>query len=330
MTEIAPTAAARDETHRAWFAAFLLGGIVVGAQASQLRGAAAVTVAVVLALVPFVGVLLLASLLQHHERRPAASRRWTVLWGALVATGASSYANSFLFSRPDWTAVVLLAPVIEEVAKAAGILLLLHWGRIRKPLDGIIYALLLGGAFSLVENVFYFHNAVTAEIAGDNGVLRDVFLMRGFASFLAHPFFLAFAGAAAGIWHKKPGRGPLMFLAGWGLGVVVHGTWNHLALAGVLEGATWRVAPVFAVAAIAAIVLAAREGTTRAHIASEPAASSGSTETRELAEGHWARTLPWYARRTSLTDGAKPTPSRTPANAGPDRTAGNLTAKEPT
>jgi len=330
VTETTPTVAARDETHRAWFAAFLLGGVVVGAQASQLHGAAAVTVAVGLALVPFVGVLLFAGLLQHHERRASTSRRWAVLWGALVATGASSYANSFLFSRPDWRAVVLIAPVVEEVAKAAGILLLLHWGRIRKPLDGIIYALLIGGAFSLVENVFYFYKAITAEIAGDDGILRDVFLMRGFASFLAHPLFLAFAGAAAGIWHKRPRRGPLVFLAGWGLGVVIHGTWNHLALAGALEGATWRVAPVFAVAAIAAIVLAAREGTARAHIAREPAATGGAPETHDLPPGHWAGTLPWYARRTSLTDGAQPAPSQTPANAGPGHTAENLTAKDPT
>jgi RsiW-degrading membrane proteinase PrsW (M82 family) len=308
-----------NERHPAWVAAFILGGVVVAAQATRLRGAGTITVAALLALIPFVGILLFSALLQHHEKRPRTSTRWSLLWGGLVATGASSYANSFLFSRPDWTAVVLVAPVVEETAKIAGLLFLLRWGRIRNPLDGLVYAVLIGGSFSLVENVFYFHNAVGAELSGNDGVLRDVFLVRGLAASLAHPLFLAIAGIAAGLHHGRTGRRTALVAGGWFAGIAVHGLWNHLALAGMLERASWRIAPVFATFATGAILLAAHEGRT-------DRTSTNEARPTGTSEEHWSSALPWYAPSSSLTNRSDAAPSETPTTSDP--AAGNQRQRE--
>lgn len=318
------------EQHRAWVAAFAAGAVVVAAQTSRLQEPARVAAAFVLAAVPFLGIILFTHLLQYRVTRPLGAKRWALLWGALVATGGSSYANGILGGEPGWATIVVVAPIVEELTKFLGLLLLLHWGRIRSSLDGVVYALIIGGGFALVENTFYFFNAISAEISGDDGVLREVFLMRGIASPLAHPFFVGFAAAAMGAWRTGPRRGPLLVAGGWVLGVLLHALWNHAALAGMLEGAGPVVAPVFLLAATTAVILAVRER--------QPAdAGDGSVGTGVVpvsgdgrSDLHWSVALPWYPALTSLTDAPGAAPSDGPVSAGTaTNDAGNTREREP-
>jgi len=310
------------ERHPVWLALFLLGALVPLAHAVRLGEFSWVAGGLLLAAVPFAGTLALVGLLQFRRARPWASRRWALLWGLLVATGASSYVNGLLGGGPEWRTVVLLAPVVEELAKGVGLLLLARFGRVRNPVDGIVYALLIGGGFSLVENTFYFFNAISAELGGNDGVLQDVFVMRGLVAPLAHPIFAAALGVTLG---TRYGRRPLVLLAALGSGIALHALWNHAAVSGVVTNLVPHTVALTLALAAAALLRAHRES---GDVGERPA-----PQERDLEERHdgaarvgttitsWYAALPWYEQ-------AAGTPARTTGQP-PDKTRGARTVEDP-
>ena len=285
------------ETHPGWYALYVLAAIVPVGHAVRIGEVGWVVGAFLLALVPFSLILVLIWALQSHGARPGASMRWAFLWGFLAATGASAYVNG-LVGAPERQVVVLLAPFVEEVAKGTGLLLLLRFGRIRSILDGVLYALLIGGGFSLLENTFYFVNAISAEIGGDDGVLRDVFVMRGIVSPLAHPIFIAAFAVAIG---SRRGRNPATATGALLLGVGLHSLWNYAAFEGVITNFVPHTIALSLALVAAAILLVLREG---GHADPVPRSEPRETErsdkgpVRAAGAAPWFAHLPWYGGGT--------------------------------
>jgi len=309
------------ERHPAWTALFALATLVPLAHVARIGNLPWIAGGLLLAVFPFAGTLALVGLLQFRRELPHESRRWALLWGLLVATAASSYVNGFLGEAPTWRTVVLVAPVVEELAKGTGLLLLMRFGRIRTPVDGIVCALLVGGGFALTENTFYFFNAIAAELGGEDGVLQDVFVMRGLVAPLAHPIFVAGLGLALG---ARTPRRPLVLLCAFAAGVGLHAIWNHAALSGVVTNFVPHTVALTLALAAAALLRAHREAVPVDVVGTHGETIGARGEPIDAAPGStrgptWFAALPWYEpaegdeAHTRRTDGnAGPRPDKTP------------------
>ena len=112
-----------------------------------------------------------------------------------------------------------VAPVIEEVAKAAVVVLLVRANRVGFLVDAAILGFAVGTGFALVENLQY------QRLAPDAGV--GVWIVRGFGTAIMHGGVTAiFAMASVAMLERERGGaaayGPALALA-----VVLHSAYNH-------------------------------------------------------------------------------------------------------
>ncbi len=149
-------------------------------------------------------------------------------WGMVAAPALSMHVNDALLARvPDLTPV-LLAPLVEEVAKGAAIalLFLVPNGGVR---TGVILGGLSGLGFSLTENVGYLTIAALQD--GSAGVWRAIWL-RGIVAGAKHALFTATAGAAIG-WARDATASTRRIVgfavAGLAAAVSQHVLWNGVA-----------------------------------------------------------------------------------------------------
>jgi RsiW-degrading membrane proteinase PrsW (M82 family) len=157
------------------------------------------------------------------------------LWGAGAAYAVAVFVNPFVAGRLGlgWDATgVYFAPALEECLKCAGIawLLLRRRDRIDGPLDGVVYALMIGLGFAVVENTQYYLNSL--HLYGIGRVFHT-WALRGLVTPFLHPFFTMAFGLAAGyVAVSRPGRvrGAAILAGGLLTSMVVHGTWNRFAL----------------------------------------------------------------------------------------------------
>jgi protease PrsW len=186
--------------------------------------------------------LLAAAILfaQRGSGRSAASLAFATAWGATVAAWLSTMGNERSRSWIDaasagddrfWTAVVA-APLIEEAAKAAGLLLLVAFlaRGLRDARDGIVLGALVGIGFVLTENFLYLGIAMLQ--GGEAGLLRALFL-RGVLGAAMHAVFTATAGAGLGWRAESRARGVAVSWRAPALGFLAahlqHVAWNALA-----------------------------------------------------------------------------------------------------
>jgi RsiW-degrading membrane proteinase PrsW (M82 family) len=167
------------------------------------------------------------------------------VWGAIAAPGAFAllgndavmrlYAKtlgaSFAF---DWSAA-LTAPVDEELAKGAGILLLLVLASrlIRSPFDGLILGAFIGLGFQISEDISYAWIGA-ANAFGDIGAANSTIVVRTLASIPSHWMYTGIFGAGL-IWFV--GRPDVPARKGLGLGLMatamlLHGLWDASAAIG--------------------------------------------------------------------------------------------------
>ena len=213
-----------------------------------------IAAAALLASAPLLFLLLCVEVTQSHRPEPRSAKIWALVWGALIATGLSSYANALVGTARDFAAVVVYAPVIEECTKALGLLLLVRYGRIKGALDGVVYALIVGAGFAAVENIYYFLMALDLQLqGGDPDALLSVFLARGIISPFAHPLFTAATGVAIGLSAQR--RGTWLTLPGLAIAVLLHALWNYGAVTGHLGRYSLVAVGVFA-STIASIMVA--------------------------------------------------------------------------
>lgn len=199
-------------------------------------GVAAGIVGTLLALVPLTVVLLGVRWLDRWEPEPRGALAFGLLWGAGVAVLVSLIVNDLtLYTVATATgdldagvaaATVVSAPLVEELAKAAGVLVLFLARRryFDGVVDGIVYAGVVAAGFAFTENILYFGRA------GD--ALAQTFVLRGLATPFAHLLFTACAGAALGLAARSRRRYAAWWMLPLGLlgAVVGHALWNATSL----------------------------------------------------------------------------------------------------
>ncbi len=138
---------------------------------------------------------------------------------------AKGFGASFAF---DWGAA-LTAPVNEELAKGAGILLLLTLAPrlIRSPFDGLVVGALVGLGFQISEDISYAFLGA-ANSFGDLDAAWTTIIARTIASIPSHWMFSGIFGAGL-VWFvgrpevpARKGLGAALMLTA----MLMHGMWN--------------------------------------------------------------------------------------------------------
>ncbi|MGW0397260.1 PrsW family intramembrane metalloprotease [Streptomyces sp. NPDC003002] len=165
---------------------------------------------------------------------------WGACTAALIAILANNFATDWIAaatadpSEADQLGSVAIAPVVEESAKAAALLLVFVFrGRhFTGPADGFVAAGFTATGFAFTENILYLGNAFDEDLAEGTGVLDSVtaatFFVRIVLSPFAHPLFTVFTGLALGAAARSARRSrriglPLLGLA---LAMGMHALWN--------------------------------------------------------------------------------------------------------
>ncbi len=203
-------------------------------------GSAASLVGMVLALVPLAVVFLAVRIIDRWEPEPPAIMALAVAWGAVGAVGIAlgvDFVITRVFGSDDSAlgvalTTVIQAPVVEEIAKGLGVLLIFFIFRRRfdGPIDGVVYGALVGAGFAFTENIQYFAVAFMSGGADQTGV---TFFMRGILSPFAHVMFTSVVGLALGIAARRAAR-PAESFRWWVGGVagatLLHALWNASAV----------------------------------------------------------------------------------------------------
>jgi len=184
------------------------------------------------ALIPPAGVATVVLLLGRRTSVPWPPSLAALLWGATAAPlGALALNDAALHAFPHELVTSMIGPLLEEVAKAGGLLaLILVWpGSLRSVREGIVYGALAGVGFAAIENLGYY--TLAAVQGGAPGLARALYV-RGLLEGLNHAAFTAIVGAAAGRARARPAsRRPRLAVvaAGLAIAVSVHGAWNAVA-----------------------------------------------------------------------------------------------------
>jgi hypothetical protein len=140
-------------------------------------------------------------------------------------------------------AAVVSAPVIEEIAKLLGPLLVYWFARrhLTGTLDALVYCGLAGAGFAVSENVLYasgayLHGAESLDAAAGIAQVTFLVVIRGVATMFAHPLMTGLSAIGLGKAARRPGRKGVqtvwiigMLLCGMGL----HALWNGSSVLGV-------------------------------------------------------------------------------------------------
>lgn len=177
--------------------------------------------AFLIALIPLAYTIPAFIWLDRLEPEPRAMRWNAFLWGGGISVLVASVANEFTDASFGTTAaLVISAPVAEEIMKSLGILGAAKRNQIDSPLDGVVYAGYVGLGFAMVENIIYFSQAIADD---DLGL---VFVMRGLFSPFAHPFFTLWVGLAIGAAVQKGRSRRFAAVRGLFLAMALHASWN--------------------------------------------------------------------------------------------------------
>jgi hypothetical protein len=159
--------------------------------------------------------------------------------GMGFAAAAVSYAVNLTFL--SWSGIELrtlaryVAPVVEELAKGLGILILLRAHRIGFLVDSAICGFAIGTGFAIVENLYYM------TVLGDASAI--VWVVRGFGTAIMHGGTTAiFAMFARSLLDRNELEGrnqsapaPWMLAPGFLAAVTIHSVFNHFLLNPVLS-----------------------------------------------------------------------------------------------
>lgn len=175
---------------------------LIGRDALALGGVGRVLAALTIPLIPALGAAALVWALDRYEREPPLLLLAAFLWGAVIAIPPALYVERAL-SQALGSLVIgtvgnaltqaLTAGVTEELIKGAGLLLLLLLLRdeFDNVTDGVIYGVLIGAGFAMVENFVYF----SLSSHTDFGFLVVGRVLLGW---LGHSTFTAAFGAGLG------------------------------------------------------------------------------------------------------------------------------------
>ena len=127
----------------------------------------------------------------------------------------------------DVVAAVVWAPVTEEFGKGLFLILLvvLRPRHLHGPLDGAIYAALVGIGFSFVEDTLYYS---VGFVGGGPETLVALVVLRGVLGAFSHSIYAALFGIGIGVavQTRSPAVRVLAPLAGFVAAVLMHALWN--------------------------------------------------------------------------------------------------------
>ncbi|WP_282793747.1 PrsW family intramembrane metalloprotease [Streptomyces sp. CC224B] len=170
---------------------------------------------------------------------------WGACAAALIAILANSFATRWIATATadpagaDTLGATVIAPVVEESAKAAAVLLVFLFRRadFTGVVDGFVIAGVTATGFAFTENILYLGNAFgTDQLNGESGlasVTAATFFVRVVMSPFAHPLFTALTGIGFGIAavtaEHHTVRRTVLPCAGLLLAMGLHAFWNGSA-----------------------------------------------------------------------------------------------------
>jgi RsiW-degrading membrane proteinase PrsW (M82 family) len=281
-------------------------------------GPLATVICAVVALVPLAVVITAITLIDRWEPEPRPALWIAFLWGAAASVAIALIvdisvqvvvlvASDGAATTSDLWSSVIQAPVVEESAKAAGILILLLFFRRQfdGPVDGLVYGATVAAGFAFTENILYFGQALIES--GGVG-LGFTFVLRGIMSPFAHVMFTACTGVALGFAVRRRNwfAGAGIFVLGLLLAIGLHALWNGSTFLVEGLGGFFLLyfvvqVPLFALAVVFVVLLRRAESrVTRARLGEYAAAGWFSpAEVDMLSTGagrrhaaRWARTMP--------------------------------------
>ncbi|WP_406094445.1 PrsW family glutamic-type intramembrane protease [Streptomyces sp. NBC_01013] len=237
----------RSRTFRlvAVFTVLALCGLVILALVRDQTGTQGFLVGLGLAVLPVPVLMTAFRWLDRVEPGPWRTMLFAFAWGAcaaaLVAIIANSFATRWIATATadpggaDTLGATVIAPVVEESAKAAAVLLLFLFRRrdFGGIVDGVVVAGFTATGFAFTENILYLGNAFGEDQQMGSGfasVTVATFFVRAVMSPFAHPLFTVLTGigfgiAASSARHQRLRRIALPLL-GLLLAMGMHALWN--------------------------------------------------------------------------------------------------------
>ncbi|MFB6850253.1 PrsW family intramembrane metalloprotease [Streptomyces sp. NPDC056373] len=238
--------------HRAWVrygalsTLLAISGLVILALVREETGTEGFLVGLGLAVLPVPLLIAAFRWLDRVEPGPWRNLVFCFAWGACAAALIAIVANSFATrwiatatadpSSADTLGATVIAPVVEESAKAAAVLLVFLFRRrdFTGIVDGVVIAGVTATGFAFTENILYLGTAFgTDQLTGGTGiasVTAATFFVRIIMSPFAHPLFTVLTGIGFGIAalaaHRRPLRRVAFPLGGLLLAMGMHAMWN--------------------------------------------------------------------------------------------------------
>jgi len=180
---------------------------------------------VVVALVPVLLLLALLQLMDTFKLVRLTSVAVALVAGAIAALLCLTLHDAIV-ARTGIDPTVFtryVAPLTEEIAKAAFIVVLLWRNRVGFLVDAAVQGFAVGTGFALVENVDYLRYLGDANLT--------LWLVRGLGTAVLHAATTAvFAMVSKTMADRRGDHGALAFLPGLGLAAGIHAAFNHVPL----------------------------------------------------------------------------------------------------
>jgi RsiW-degrading membrane proteinase PrsW (M82 family) len=174
--------------------------------------------------------------IDRYDREPLHLVAFVFLWGASIAplvsvaaVGALAriFGGSFIGVGFDPIGSLFFGPVIEEIAKAAGpLLIVLLTNKFDNPTDGVVYGTAVGLGFAVTENLYYAFGAISlrGEIDGILILVGGRTLLVAGIHALSSATFGGFLGYAVLSAKKAVRLGSVS--VGLVLAIALHAAWN--------------------------------------------------------------------------------------------------------
>ncbi|MEU8531056.1 PrsW family intramembrane metalloprotease [Streptomyces sp. NPDC048629] len=234
------------------FAVLALCGLVILALVREETGTEGLLVGLGLAVLPVPLLMTVFRWLDRVEPGPWKNLLFAFAWGACAAALVAILANSFAVrwiasatadaSDADTLGATVVAPVVEESAKAAAVLLLFLFRRrnFTGLVDGVVVAGFTATGFAFTENILYLGSAFGEDqefgATGIGSATVGTFFVRIVMSPFAHPLFTVLTGIgfglAASAARGRRARRVLPPLGGLLLAMGLHAVWNGSSVLG--------------------------------------------------------------------------------------------------
>ncbi|MET9593204.1 PrsW family intramembrane metalloprotease [Streptomyces sp. NPDC006516] len=221
-------------------------GLVILALVREQTGTEGFLVGLGLAVLPVPLLMSAFRWLDRVEPGPWRNLLFAFFWGACAAALVAIIANSFATrwiatatadpGSADTLGATVIAPVVEESAKAAAVLLIFLFRRreFGGIVDGIVVAGFTATGFAFTENILYLGNAFGEDqqlgTTGLASVTAGTFFVRVVMSPFAHPLFTVLSGIGLGIAALGGARHRIRRIVSPLLGLVLamgmHAVWN--------------------------------------------------------------------------------------------------------